>query len=620
MQARLAMLSLLAVSCGAAPPATRAPAPELAFEDFRPEAFERARREGKLVLLSVQAGWCHWCHVMNDTTYRDPEVQRLLAERFVVVRADGDARPDLAERYRRYAWPATVFLDASGRELLALRGYRPPGRFVAIVREVLAAHAEGRALSPEAGDAEPPPADLEEVRAMLVAQLDGMYDERMGGWGRRQRYPFAAPVEHALFRAAVRGETAWRERALFTLERYALLIDPVWGGMYQYSEGGVWDRPHYEKIVAVQAGAIGAFAQAHRASGERRWLDRAEDVRRYVRAHLTSGEGAFYVSQDADLRDGEVHVPGPEYYARDDEERRALGIPRVDRHVYASANGMLIEALAELSIASGERAPLSEATAAAERVLETHRLPSGLCAHDAEAPGPLAHLADQGAHARGAGGAAPGERAGALARRGRGARGRDPRRAAGPRERRLLRAHGGSGSGLPRSPRAHRGQRDRRARAPRALAPRRPRRVPRGRPRLAPRVRAPGGAAPARPHDGRVPPRARAREGEPRRALGGRPRRAAHARAPPRGARARRSHVPRGARPPGREPLPPTPESRPCSSAPASPARFRSPMRARSRRPRALSRSLITTRAAARARSVPRRPRARSRAAHRPGR
>lgn len=395
MHARVAILALLAVSCGAAPPVARAPAPELAFEEFGPEAFERARREGKLVLLSVQAGWCHWCHVMNDTTYRDPEVRRLLEERFVVVRADGDARPDLAERYRRYAWPATVFLDPSGRELLGLRGYRPRDRFLAIAREVLAAHAEGRALSPEAGAAEPAPEDLAEVRAMLEAQLDRMYDERMGGWGRRQRYPFAAPVEHALFRAAVRGETEWRERALFTLDRYALLIDPVWGGMYQYSEGGVWDRPHYEKIVAVQAGAIGAFAQAYRASGERRWLERAEDVRRYVRAHLTSEEGAFYVSQDADLRDGEVHVTGPEYYARGDAERRALGIPRVDRHVYAAANGMLIEALAELSIATGARAPLSEATRAAERVLETHRLPSGLYAHDAEAPGPLAHLADQ---------------------------------------------------------------------------------------------------------------------------------------------------------------------------------------------------------------------------------
>src|SRR5690606_26014764 len=105
-----------------------------------------------------------------------------------------------------------------------------------ILAEVLRAHAEGRALAPDAGDAAPPPEDLGEVRAMLLAQLDRMYDEEMGGWGRRQRYPLSAPVEHAFFRAAVRGEREWRDRALFTLERYAQLVDPVWGGMYQYSE------------------------------------------------------------------------------------------------------------------------------------------------------------------------------------------------------------------------------------------------------------------------------------------------------------------------------------------------------------------------------------------------
>lgn len=393
----LAIVCVLLASCGAAPLDARSPsdAPELAWSEWSPEAFERARSEGRLILLSVQAGWCHWCHVMNDTTYRDPEVRRVLAERFVLIRADGDARPDLAERYRRYAWPATVFLDPNGEQLLGLRGYRPPERFVAILGDVVAAHAEGRALADDAGEAEPPPEDLDEVRRMLLAQLDRMYDEEMGGWGRRQRYPFAAPVEHAFFRAAVRGEREWRERALFTLERYALLLDPVWGGMYQYSEGGVWDRPHYEKIVAVQAGAIGAFAEAFRVSGDRRWLDRAEEVRRYVRAHLTAENGAFYVSQDADLRSGDVHVPGPDYYAGSDAERRALGIPRVDTQVYASTNGMLIEALSELAIASGDRAPLAEAVASAEHLAQAHRQPSGLYAHDAAEPGALLHLADQ---------------------------------------------------------------------------------------------------------------------------------------------------------------------------------------------------------------------------------
>lgn len=390
------MLVLLALSsCGGARApvaAAAADATPIAWNEWSPDAFERARSEGKIVLLSVQAGWCHWCHVMNDTTFRDAEVRRVLAERFVAIRADGDARPDLADRYRDYAWPATVFLHPEGGEILGVRGYRGPERFLAILRDVLAAARDGRTRIEEA-PSEAAPRELEDVRALLIAQLDGMYDEEMGGWGRRQRYPFAAPVEHALHRAVVRGEGEWQERALATLERYATLIDPVWGGMYQYSEGGVWDRPHYEKIVSVQAGAIRAFAQAYRVSGDPRWLAHAEDVRRYVRAQLTAPDGTFFTSQDADL--AEPHVPGPDYYARDDAGRRALGVPRIDRRVYASTNGMLIEALAQLSVATGEAGPLSEASAAAEQILATHRHPSGLLQHEAGADAPLLHLADQ---------------------------------------------------------------------------------------------------------------------------------------------------------------------------------------------------------------------------------
>ncbi len=388
MRSILALIFVLLTACGAARPVASAPA----WNEWSARPFERARREGKVVLLSVQAGWCHWCHVMNATTFRDPEVRRLLDERFVLVRADGDARPDLAQRYRRYAWPATVFLAPDGTQILALRGYRSPSRFRAILAEVLAADREGRALSEDAAD-EAPASDLDSLRSQLIAQLDSMYDEDMGGWGRHQRYPFAAPVEHALFRAAVRGEDRWRERALASLDRYAELIDPVWGGMYQYSEGGVWDRPHFEKIVPVQAGAMCAFAQAYRATGDHRWLDRAERIHEYVRAQLTAPDGAFYVSQDADLT--APHVPGPEYYRLDDAGRRALGIPRVDRHVYAAENGMMIAALSELAIASGEDAPLREAIRAAERILATHAGDDGLLAHDAGAADPRRYLADQ---------------------------------------------------------------------------------------------------------------------------------------------------------------------------------------------------------------------------------
>ncbi len=400
---RLAIVAcLFSLSCGAAAPARTSahahPGEGLAWQEWSAEAFSQARRENKPILLSVQAGWCHWCHVMNDTTYADPEVVARLNESFVLVRADADARPDLAERYRRYAWPATVFLTPDGEQILGLRGYRPADRFSSILEDVLRAHADGATLDDDGGQDEAPAEDLDAVRRSLTAQLDGMYDVADAGWGQRQRYPLAAPVEHAFYRAAVRGEDAWRERAFASLERYATLIDPAWGGMYQYSVPDVWDRPHYEKIVPVQAGAIRAFAEAYRVSGERRWLEHAEAIHRYVREFLRADDGAFYVSQNADLgghgEDG-PSMPGAEFFQLDDAARRALGIPRVDRHVYAATNGRLIGALAALHVATGRAAPLLEATRAAERILRTHREERGLFVHDAEADDPLLYLTDQ---------------------------------------------------------------------------------------------------------------------------------------------------------------------------------------------------------------------------------
>lgn len=381
---------VLAASCGGAPPRVATTSGTVAWSEWSPEAFARARGERRPILLSVQAGWCHWCHVMNEETYPDPAVRARLA-RFVLVRADGDARPDLAERYRRYAWPATVFLAPDGRQILALRGHVPPARFAEILDEVIAAHATGRVLEDESLALGVPYDDLDALRTIATAQLDAMYDEEGGGWGRRQRYPLAAPVEHALYRARVRGEAAWEARAYATLERYATLIDPVDGGMYQYSVPFVWDRPHYEKIVPVQAGAIRAFAAAYRASGEARWRERAEAIHRYVREHLRAPDGAFYASQDADA----PGAPGADYYRADAARRRALGAPRVDTRVYAATNGMLVEALAELYLATGARAPLAEALRAAERILCTHRGEDGLFVHDPEDGDPMRYLADQ---------------------------------------------------------------------------------------------------------------------------------------------------------------------------------------------------------------------------------
>jgi len=85
------------------------------WEEWSDKIFERSQREHKLVILHLGAVWCHWCHVMEKMTYKDPEVVRLLQKHFIAVHVDQDARPDLSNRYEEYGWPATIMFDEKGK-------------------------------------------------------------------------------------------------------------------------------------------------------------------------------------------------------------------------------------------------------------------------------------------------------------------------------------------------------------------------------------------------------------------------------------------------------------------------------------------------------------------------
>lgn len=88
------------------------------WQDWSGKLFEQAAREDKFVLLDLEAVWCHWCHVMAETTYKDPEVVQLVQSRYIPVRVDQEARPDLSSRYEDYGWPATIVLGPDGKEIV----------------------------------------------------------------------------------------------------------------------------------------------------------------------------------------------------------------------------------------------------------------------------------------------------------------------------------------------------------------------------------------------------------------------------------------------------------------------------------------------------------------------
>jgi uncharacterized protein YyaL (SSP411 family) len=373
----------------------------LEFLPWEPATFERARGEGRILAVTVTTTWCHWCHVMIDDTWNEPRVRARIAARYLPVRVDGDARPDLAERFRNYRWPATAFLTPEGEPILALRGHRYPEKFLEVLAWVEDAVSRGGPFpgfdQPPEPDVRTPPADraaLEALRERLRAQLDRAWDLRQGGWGSPQKYPIWHPVEHGLLFGAG-DEARDRGRAFAALKVYEGLLDPVWGGMYQYSTHGVWSRPHFEKIVPVNAGNLGAYADAHRLTRDPRWLAAAEAILRWVRAFLRAPSGAFYASQDAD---GPGGMAGERYFALGDRERRRLGLPRVDARLHAAENGMLIGALCRLHAATDRRTTLDEAAFAARAILATHRAPGGGVLH---APGDATlYLLDQAVFGR----------------------------------------------------------------------------------------------------------------------------------------------------------------------------------------------------------------------------
>jgi uncharacterized protein YyaL (SSP411 family) len=340
---------------------------------------------------------------MEATTYHDPAVRELLDGHFIAAKVDVDARPDIEERYGAYGWPATVLFSPDGAELGKYRGYIAPDAFADILRAVVASGAAPKAGGATTGAKELPsrgPLPEEEIawiERMTELELADFYDDENGGWGKWQKAAVAVDNAWALARARGGDETA-KAQVLFTLDKQRALVDPVWGGLYQYSAADDWDHPHFEKLMTFQAGALANYAEAYALTHDTRWLGVARAMRAYIDGFLTSSEGGFFATQDADLNahePGKRFMTGHEYYALDDAHRRALGTPRVDAHEYAKENGLAIGAYLAFFKATGDATALASAERAARRILATHAAARGGVTHDAgEKPTALLHLAD----------------------------------------------------------------------------------------------------------------------------------------------------------------------------------------------------------------------------------
>jgi uncharacterized protein YyaL (SSP411 family) len=375
----------IGISLLAAMSATAAPAPSpIAWHTTWNDAlFTQAEKERRYVLLDLHAVWCHWCHVMNDTTYADPEVGRLIDKSYLPVSIDADGDPDLTSRYGNWGWPATIVLASDGTEIVKRRGYLTPQQMASLLQAIVDDPSPGPSIQETAPI---PKANKTQLtlaqRLSLLNIYNDLYDAHHGGWGRGHKLVDADSMELAYFEVdsnRISLKATGTRRARTTLDNNLQLIDPVWGGVYQYSDTLDWRSPHFEKLMSYQADDLRLYSEAYARWHDPRYLTAANSLFLYVDKFLTAPGGGFYVSQNADVT---REITGHDFYGRDDAARRQLGMPKIDTHRYARESGWGIRALAKYSDVTGNQQALQSALKGAQWTLAHRALPHGGFRHD----------------------------------------------------------------------------------------------------------------------------------------------------------------------------------------------------------------------------------------------
>jgi uncharacterized protein YyaL (SSP411 family) len=345
--------------------------------------FAQAAKEHRFVLLDLHAVWCHWCHVMDETTYADGEVQRLVGTSYVAVSIDADSDPDLNSRYGDWSWPATIVLNSNGTEIVKRRGYLPPQQMASLLQAIIDDPSPGPSVTEPTLLAKTDASQLApKQKTALIKSYNALYDRENGGWGRIHKLIDADSLELAYLDAdsgRATHKALGTHRARITLNENLLLIDPVWGGVYQYSDALNWRSPHFEKLMSYQADDLRLYAEAYSRWHDPHYLSAANSIFSYVQSFLTAKDGGFFVSQDADVSH---ETSGHDFYPQDDATRRRLGMPKIDTHEYTREAGWAIRALAKFYDVTGNEQALHSAQHGARWALANRRLAGKGFRHD----------------------------------------------------------------------------------------------------------------------------------------------------------------------------------------------------------------------------------------------
>jgi len=293
------------------------------------EALERSKREDKPIFLSIGYSSCHWCHVMAHESFEDDEIAKMMNENFINIKVDREERPDIDDIYQRACqmytgtggWPLSAFLTPDQRPFY-IGTYFPkesrhglPGFGTILTRladgyknrrnEVISSSQEFvTALRESSTDiVSDKESGLEktiinEAAVTLLQLADNLY----GGFGSAPKFPNASNLLFLLRAYDYSGITKYRDFVLFTADKMDSggIHDHVGGGFARYSTDQRWLVPHFEKMLYDNALLSVLYSEIYAITSNPNYLNVLQKILRYVQREMTSNEGAFYSSQDAD--------------------------------------------------------------------------------------------------------------------------------------------------------------------------------------------------------------------------------------------------------------------------------------------------------------------------------
>lgn len=289
------------------------------------EAFTKARKENKLIFLSIGYSTCHWCHVMEREAFEDAEVAALLNRNYVAIKVDREERPDIDKVYMEVCqrltgsggWPLNIFMTPEAVPVYAATyipkhdRYGKPG-MMNLLPQVAQKWRDnpdhmrksGHRILASLKKTTPQASSMfaTDEFGKAVATMSKSFDNEYGGFGMAPKFPRPHNLTFLLKRYRQTGDNKILEMVEKTLQamRHGGLYDHVGYGFHRYSTDVEWLVPHFEKMLYDQAGLALAYTEAFQVTGKPFYAHVVREIFTYLERDMTSPQGGFYAAEDAD--------------------------------------------------------------------------------------------------------------------------------------------------------------------------------------------------------------------------------------------------------------------------------------------------------------------------------